>query len=113
MLLHWPDGLHPISLVVAILFLVAVVLVIRRLVHQTRETTQARSHRSNLLNQMPGELRWRVYERDRFSCQRCGTGTDLIVAFRSATPEHPPLRLADLETRCVRCAAMQYESSGG
>jgi hypothetical protein len=66
--------------------------------------------RARLLNEIPAELRFRVYERDGYTCQRCGRTSDLLVDFVDYHPERGPIRLQSLVTRCTRCAAITRQS---
>lgn len=82
----------------------------RRMVSRARASADADALRSRLLNEIPSELRFRVYERDQYTCQSCGTQPDLIVDFMTDFPDQPPVRLQDLVTRCARCAAIERQS---
>ena len=84
--------------------------IVRRMVRRARASAEADAIRSRLLNEIPSELRFRVYERDQYICQSCGTQSDLIVDFTADVPDDPPVRLQDLITRCARCAAIERQS---
>jgi hypothetical protein len=94
----------------ALLPLVGVGWLLRRYALRTRQAARARSRRAQLLVDIPGELRWRVFERDRYTCQSCGTESDLLVDFVGEPPENGAVRLPKLTTRCVRCAAIARRS---
>jgi hypothetical protein len=93
------------SLMFALLAVAAV-----RAGRRVRRQAQADTLRSEVLNQISSELRFRVYERDGYACQRCGAASDLQVEFASDPPEAGPVRLRALTTRCARCAAIVRQS---
>jgi hypothetical protein len=82
----------------------------RRMALRTRQQARQQTRRARLLNDIPAEMRWRVFERDEYICQRCGTQNDLLVDFRDEVPSERAVRLHQLITRCVRCAAITRHS---
>jgi 5-methylcytosine-specific restriction endonuclease McrA len=104
------DPTSLISFAVMALVAAGVYLVLRNHARKVRERARNDSRRSQLLNDLPSELRFRVYERDNFTCQRCGTSLDVQVDFLEVTPESGPIRMQHLTTRCARCAAIVRQS---
>jgi 5-methylcytosine-specific restriction endonuclease McrA len=98
------------SFVLMMLLGAVIMVMISRHTTRVRERASADARRSRLLNDMPSELRFRVYERDSFTCQRCGTESDLQVDFLDDPPDDDQLRLNHLVTRCARCAAIVHQS---
>lgn len=98
------------SLVLMILIGAVIMVMISRHTTRVRERASADARRSRLLNDMPSELRFRVYERDACTCQRCGTKSDLQVDFLTVPPDDDQLRLCELVTRCARCTAIVRQS---
>jgi hypothetical protein len=97
--------------VIAMSFVVGIIVYVlrrqfRRVSNQARDDAQ----RARILNDIPSELRFRAYGRDDYTCQRCGTTSDLIVDFVDILPESGPVRLEDLITRCTRCVAIVRQS---
>jgi hypothetical protein len=84
--------------------------VLRRQFRRVSNRARADAQRAKMLNDIPSELRFRAYERDHYTCQRCGTTSDLIVDFVDTPPVSEPVRLEDLITRCTRCVAIVRQS---
>ncbi len=108
MLLFEPATLVSLAAILAVGWWVFTI--VRRMVWRARASADADALRSRLLNEIPSELRFRVYERDQHTCQSCATTSDLIVDFVDEVPDHEPVRLQDLVTRCARCAAIERHS---
>jgi 5-methylcytosine-specific restriction protein A len=52
---------------------------------------------------IPPELRWRVWERDNFTCQNCGSRKHLAVDHILAESKGGMMVLSNLQTLCGRC----------
>lgn len=52
---------------------------------------------------IPPELRWQVWERDKFTCLHCGSHQDLTVDYIFPESLGGPLDLDNLQTLCGRC----------
>jgi hypothetical protein len=99
-----------VSIVVVLVTFFWVFRIIFRVARRVRSRADNMSRASQMLNELPSELRFRVFERDSYMCQECGAGTDMIVTFVDDPPDEPPVLLDDLVTRCTRCAAISRES---
>jgi 5-methylcytosine-specific restriction endonuclease McrA len=99
-----------ISYLAMALVATGVFLMLRRYTRNVRRRTRADARRSQMLNDIPSELRFRVYERDNYTCQRCGTKSDIQLDFIDAPPDSEPARMQNLTTRCARCAAIVRQS---
>ena len=54
---------------------------------------------------IPDALRWEVWERDDFTCQRCGSRRRLSIDHIVPESRGGPTVAANLRTLCVRCNA--------
>lgn len=52
---------------------------------------------------IPPELRWAVWERDNFTCQRCGSRRHLAVDHKHPESKGGTLDMDNLQTLCVPC----------
>lgn len=52
---------------------------------------------------IPAELRWRVWERDEFTCRNCGARQHLSVDHVIPESAGGPMTLDNLQTLCKRC----------
>lgn len=102
------------ELLVFVAFLAPMVLLIWALVrHARRIRFEAidKDVRGQRLEQINEALVRYVLERDRRTCQSCGTTTDVGVDFVGETPgDGETIRPEDLEARCARCYARQWET---
>ena len=98
------------STVGMILIATAIMVLISRHTARVRARVSADAQRVQLLNDIPSELRFRVYERDSYTCQRCGDSRDLLVDFVDDPPADDQVQLRRLISRCARCTAITRQS---
>jgi hypothetical protein len=98
------------SILITGLIVAIIAVMIFRYTARIRHQSSNAARRSRLLNELPSELRFRVYARDDYTCQRCGTSQDILVDFVDDPPDDDRIRLQYLTTRCSRCTAIVHQS---
>jgi 5-methylcytosine-specific restriction endonuclease McrA len=104
------------TLIVIVAFAPLVLLIwalVRHAGRIRRDAIDKESRTERLDNLNPAIARF-VLERDRHTCQRCGTTHQVGVDFRGATPSgEQEVTADDLEASCSRCFLGQWKTLQG
>ena len=69
--------------------------------------TQSEPQRFYKKTPIPPEIRWRVWERDNFTCQNCGSRKHLAVDHILAESKGGMMVLSNLQTLCGNCHTLK------
>lgn len=72
----------------------------RKLIEEYRRSPKTRRGRKQAI---PARLRQAVWERDNFTCQYCGSTTDLSIDHIVAESKGGDMSIENLQTLCRRC----------